>query len=85
MQTCVQILKFMFFFYFKISFHITGALHVSTDVVIIRYFEKGFGNCRTSVNEYNSEVYPRLCAHVFCMSVAYDSFSCSCFSAEVFR
>jgi hypothetical protein len=48
------------FFNFKIIFHITGEWHVSTNMVIIRCFE----NCCTSINEYNSKAYPRLCAHV---------------------
>jgi hypothetical protein len=39
MQTCVKILKFVFFFNFKIIFHTIGVLHVSTDMVIIRCFE----------------------------------------------
>jgi hypothetical protein len=60
MQTCAKILKFTFY-ECKIIFHITGALHVSTDIVIMRYFE----NCCTCVTKYNSKVYPRLCTIQF--------------------
>jgi prepilin-type processing-associated H-X9-DG protein len=39
MQACVKISQFTFFFNFRIIFHIAGALHVATDMVIIMYFE----------------------------------------------
>jgi hypothetical protein len=59
MKTCVRIVKLTFFGCY-IIFHVSGALHVSTDVVIIRCFE----HCHISVIEYISKVYTRLCANV---------------------
>jgi hypothetical protein len=64
MQNFVKIIKFTFLI-LKLFFHITGALHVSTDMVIIRCLKKiDVEICCTYVIEYNSEVYTCLCAHM---------------------
>jgi hypothetical protein len=43
---------------FQIISHITGALHVSTDMLTSGASKIAVGNCCTSVDEYNSKVFP---------------------------
>jgi hypothetical protein len=60
----------------------TGALHVSTDVVIIRCFEIDAENFCSSVNEYNSKFCPILYAHLLlCVCCGVGDSSCVSWSA----
>jgi hypothetical protein len=77
MQTCVQILNFIYFksfftslvhYMFRPTWSSSGAFKIDVE------------NCCTSVSGYNSKVYPRLCAHVL-LYMLHDFSYVSCAAA----